>query len=215
MSDILKQITTYGLSIVISGIVLYAGLQFLNLYIKKFKNSIEAQDKKHDELLLLRQCISQKVDSTLEKAMLRSGASRALIFEYHNGLVGLGGLPFLRMSNTYEVIDEGSRSTMASLENLSCSLYASLVEALEEDTIVILDLDKRNPDISPIVYETLVQLGVARAMLCRFTNGSNRTIGFAALAFDVGNTRLENMSANDDVVLGEVAIEVGVLLSVK
>lgn len=210
MNEIVSLIETKGLAITISAIAIYFSIQLINIYLDKLKT--QTKEKKHDELLEIRKKINLEIEKSLEKIMLKTSSSRAFVFEYHNGLTGLGGLPFLKMSNTYEVCNEGVSSQQSNLENMSCSMFSSLLNKIEEREFVLLDTKDRCKDLTNLTYETLVEQDVDKTLIVKLVNTKKSVIGYIGLDYCNGN---ENFNKKHIKQLQELALEVGALLSVK
>lgn len=211
LDKIIELISNKGLSLTISIIVIYGAVQLMNIFLEKMKYNLKS--KSHDNLLETRKSIDKHINEALERVMLRTKADRAFVFEFHNGTTSLGGLPFLKMSNTYEVVEAGIKPQKYNLEQLSCSMYDSLLHIILEEDYVLLNINDRNKDIKNIVYETLIVQGIHKTILIKITDVHRRTIGYVGI--DYCRKDKDSHGESDIVILNELAIEFGALLSVK
>ena len=205
-------ISNHGLAIVMSGLVLYFAVKFGNIYIENLKAKRGA--KSHDELAALRHQVSTTIQTLLDRAILRTRGCRVYVFEFHNGSIGMGGLPFLKMSCIYEALGESVKSVARGRENMSMSLYSTLVESLYQHPFVILDVENRQPEIeSSLGYETLIKWGVIVSVRTKITDINRRAIGFVGVDY---TERPDDATLQNAIsVMQDVAVEVGALLSVK
>jgi len=93
ISVILNYLETHTVSLVITAIVIFFSIRFGNLGFEYVANKLK--EKKHEELIDIRANVNKAINSLIDRAMLRSNACRAYVFEFHNGITALGGLPFL------------------------------------------------------------------------------------------------------------------------
>ena len=80
--------------------------------------------------------ISQQVNGHLEHLLEGTGASRAYIFQFHNGVTFYSGQHAQRFSCTYEVVRAGVSREADNLQNLQVSVYSWWVKATLEGDMV-------------------------------------------------------------------------------
>lgn len=214
MKEILDMLVAYGTPLVITALVLYGAIRLMNIYIKKLEaaSSPNKEKQRHIELLELRKTVDKTVNLILERALIRSGSDRVFIFEFHNGGENVLGLPFLRMTNTYEVVDTGIIPQKFNLQAMSLSMYSALISKIIEKTYIVLRVDQREPDIPAIVYETLIAQGIHTCVLVRILDPRDRPIGYAGMDYTRTGKRLD---VNRDInTIVDTATEVGALLAV-
>ena len=213
MEEIIKMITTYGLSIMISGVVLYFLIKVANILIKNYeeKNKI----KKHDELAMLRNQISVTINALLERTALRANADRVYVFEFHNGNTALGGLPFMKMTNTYEALNGTAKSEMHKRTDMPFQLFQSFVDAIYNEDYIVMDVNNRTDKYSAFVYETLVERNISVTIRAKITDISKRVIGYFGIDYCKNNPVSEAVISDSVKIAQDVAIELGALLSVN
>lgn len=211
MDEALKVVGNNGLAVVIAVLSVYTLFKVINIALDRVKKKTATTS--HDELIDLRKKVGEDIEELLEKALIKTGAGKVCVFEYHNGTTSLGGLPFLKMSNTYEVVAEGVTPQQGNLMDMSCLLYQKLVRALDSYPYVMLDVRNRKDSYGHLTYETLVEQGTYEEVMVRFADKRNRTAGFVGIAFKCDTT---DKQCTEDViaVARELAIKVGVLLAV-
>ena len=64
-------------------------------------------DNQHDDDMLTREQVDIKVHGIVDKLNYRTNSSHVLVLEFHNGTESNGGLPFRKMSATYESVNVG------------------------------------------------------------------------------------------------------------
>ena len=211
MDELLKLISTYGLAIVISGLVLYFAIKLGNILVDSFKHKHTA--KKHDDLSETRSRVSSVISSMLDRIVLKTHADRAYVFEFHNGHFSMGGLPFLKMSNHYEALGEGATSEANRRKDMSLQLYHSFTEAIAKKDYLIMKPDDRTGEFSPLVYETLAERGIHTTVRAKITDIHKRPIGYFGIDFCKPVTD-EAARACVETVIGAAA-ELGALLCVN
>ena len=79
-------------------------------------------DKQHTEAMSLREQNDSKIHNLTDKLNYRVNSSRVMVLEFHNGLENTGGLPFRKMTCTYEAINVGIHPISEDYNNVNLSL---------------------------------------------------------------------------------------------
>lgn len=214
MEQFLDMIVKYGAPFVITAIVLYGAFRVMNIFIGKLEHTHGKQKEKeeHEALLEKRRNVDKTINAALERVLMRTNCDRAFIFEFHNGGTNLGGLPFLRMSNTYEVVDTGILPQRHHQENISLSMYGRLVTKIIESPYVTVNANMKEEEIPAIAYETLHHMSIHTALYVRISDIKGRVIGYVGIDFVKAD---KNLHGNSHIqMVRELATEVGALLSV-
>ena len=215
ISAIINYLEAYTVSLVITAIVIFFSIRFGNLGFEYIANRLKG--KKHEELIDVRANVNKTVNSLIDRAMLRTNACRAYVFEFHNGITALGGLPFLKMSCTYEFVNEGVKSAQYMRDNIPLSLYSSMVDGIIENDYIVLDPNNRSEPYTHLIYEMLVEQQTLKSIRVKILNSYKQVIG----CFGVDFCREDRLpKTEEDMVLTtkllkETAMKIGVLLSVK
>ena len=213
MEDMAKMITTYGLAVIISALVLYFAFRFSNIFLKDFEQKRNL--KKHDDLAMLRNQISATINALLERTLLRTQADRVYVFEFHNGNTALGGLPFLKMTNTYEALSGTAKSEMHKRADMPFQLFQSFVDAVYSEDYLVMDVNNRTDKYSAFVYETLVEREISITIRARITDINKRVIGYFGIDYGKNKTISEAVIEESVKIVQDVAVELGALLSVN
>ena len=211
MDEIIKLISTYGLAIVISGLVLYFAIQFAHVFLEEYKQKRGIQH--HDELHDIRAQVSSVINILLDRVLLKTRSDRVYVFEFHNGITSMGGLPFTKMSNTYEALNEGTASELHARENMPMSLYSSFMDGITCNDYIGLDIDDRRDAYSKLIYETLVTRKVKVTLRAKITDINKRIIGYVGLDYCREKPSDETLAQSIGILL-DTATELGALLTV-
>ena len=214
MESILKLIDNYSISFVISALVIYTLVQVVNILLDKLKYSCFAVNKKHDQLLEVRKKISVPLIEHLRKAMFKAGANRAFVYEYHNGVVSLGGLPFVKMSLSFETVDN-TFPIQHLRENISFNPFQSMMVMLDENGFIIVDRHAKTTAISPMVYSMMEEHDIDICVCTKIVNSKGHTIGMVGIDYVSGNREFNMHRHSVEGVVKELALEAGALLSIK
>ena len=126
----------------------------------------------------------------------------------------MGGLPFLKMTNTYEALGEGIKTEMHKRESMPFHLFQSYVNAIYEHNFIIMDVENRTDQFSQFEYETLVQRGVLLLVGARITDINRRVIGH--LGIDFCGERPNEATVKEAIrITQDVSVELGALLTVN
>jgi hypothetical protein len=215
ITAILNYLEAHTVSLVITAIVIFFSIRFGNLGFEYVASKLK--EKKHGELIDIRTNVNKTINSLIDRAMLRTNACRAYVLEFHNGITALGGLPFLKMSCTYEFVNEGVKSAQYTRDNIPLSLHSSMVDGIIENDFIVLDPENRSEEHSHLVYEMLVEQQTLKSVRVKIMNSYKQVIG----CFGVDYCREYRLPETDEdlekikSVLKETAMKIGVLLSVK
>jgi hypothetical protein len=219
MEVILNMIVTYGAPFVITAIVLYGAFRFMNIVINRFERNssttkaTQTEKEEHDKLIEIRKSIDGSINTALERVLMRTNADRAFIFEFHNGGANLAGLPFLKMSNTYEVVSVGVTPKRYSCEQMSLSMYSNLIGQIISNRYIVIDTSTKDERLQSICYETLLAQKIRSCILVRITDIKGKVLGYCGVDF-IGKDKQVDESS-DIKIIEELAIEVGALLTIE
>ncbi len=223
MTEILTAIGDYGISFVIAAIAIYGVFRIMNVYIGKIEASVQSskdekkkEEKEHKELIEVRRVTDSQIRTSLDRLLLRTGASRAFVFEFHNGGTNICGLPFLRMTNTYESLSAGMPTRLLSFGQLPSSILHSAAGDLLLDAntyICVGDEDEEAENTHHLATEYMRKVGIDTTVLARITSVSGTVLGFCGIDFHAADA--DRNIADLQTQVGIVAIELGGLLSVN
>ena len=182
--EILEHVGQLGIYTVLGAVFVYAALVGINFLKELGKRRLErVETPSHSETVKTRLRITPEVKSVLKELLLHTHASRAYVFEFHNGKTSIGGLPFIYMSNTYEVLGPTASSQTHARQQMPFTLFDSLISQVIRRDAVTIDLRNRSEDIDPIVYETLDKRGTTVMIGTKLQDEHKRVIGFLGVDF--------------------------------
>lgn len=82
-----------------------------------------AKEREHTEKLVERTENNYKIQSSIEKLMYKTNASRCVVISLHNGLNDISGIPYLRGSAIYESLNDNVIPVSEQYQNVMLSLY--------------------------------------------------------------------------------------------
>lgn len=105
------------------------------------------KDKQHDINMSIRNQNSEKINNLCRNLLYKVDADRVVLLELHNGNQGEGGLPFAKMTATYEQIDYHVDPIASQYQSTTLSLMPFVIDLLHRgywcgDTDDIEDLDR-------------------------------------------------------------------------
>ena len=90
------------------------------------------QDKQHDIEMELRNKNSEKINNLCKNLLYKTDASRVILLEFHNGNTGEGGLPFAKMTATYEQIDYHIDPVAGQYQGVTLSLMPFVIDLMHK-----------------------------------------------------------------------------------
>lgn len=131
---------------------------------------------------------SEKINDLLQGALEGSGADRAYIFQFHNGIQFYSGQHAQRMSCTYEVVAYGTSREAPNLQNLQTSLFSWWINETLQGRMHYEEISKMEDYTTKIVLE---QQGI-QSIVCHPLISKGRVIGIVGLDFVRMQTSLPN-----------------------
>lgn len=140
----------------------------------------EAKEKQHTEKLIERTENNYKIQSSIEKLMYKTNASRCVIISLHNGLNDINNIPYLRGSAIYESLNDNVIPISEQYQNVMLSLYPFTSHLYFNDFFCGDLIELKNIDKS--MYHRFAANDVSH--LCAVTiQGKEKPIGFLFLTY--------------------------------
>lgn len=87
-----------------------------------FEKYKEWEEEEHKAKIELRLQNTAKINHILDKALYKMNVDRIILLECHNGLNGLGGLPFAKTTATFEVLGDNTYPVSGQYQDVNLSL---------------------------------------------------------------------------------------------
>ena len=178
---IVKAISEYSISVVLSAIVIYAVLRGLKIQFDKLQYI--NQRKQHDAALSVRDEIGETVYEVLNDFIEDHRGIRLQVIEFTNTVTSVAYLPFKYMSCTYEVVSYGSKPEAKCIDKLSTSLFSPFLSQLGKEDCVLIDLHD-SANLSGIVHDLYQQMSGNYMLTVMLKSEKNKCIGYVSLYTD-------------------------------
>ena len=97
-----------------------------------FEQYKEWEKNRHDVEMVLRNQNSEKINSLCKNLLYKTNADRVMVLELHNGNTGEGGLPFSKMTATYEQIDFDTTPIAYEYQGTTLSLIPFVIQLMRQ-----------------------------------------------------------------------------------
>lgn len=179
--EILKSISEYGISLILSAILIYVIIKLLKIQFDKLAES--NRRKAHDNALALRGEIDEKVYELLNEFTQEHHGLRLHVIEFTNSVTSVAYLPFKYMSCTYEVVSYGIKPEARCIDKLSTSLFSPFLSKLSKSPFII--LDGENKDTTPgVMHHLYEQIGGRYMLAVMLKSNKDKCIGYVAFYKD-------------------------------
>ena len=178
----IKAISEYGLSMVLSGIVIYVILKVIKLQFDKL--DIYTARRNHDKALALRSEIDEQVYALLNEFIADHEGIRLHVVEFTNTVTSVAYLPFKYMSCTYEVVTYGNKPEARCIDKLSTSLFSPFLSKLGKESYVMLDMGSAEC-LSGVVHDLYSQIGGSHMISVMLKSDKAKCIGYVSFYKDV------------------------------
>lgn len=217
-------ISEFGLSLTISAIAILFAIRFIKntlnqnnqlmkMLISERQNSNHMSQEKHKELIDLRLEVNNKVKSVIEDFRRETDSDRIYIFEYHNGESNMNGLPFAKVSATYEMLRPGVLSHKARLQGIPSGLILEFNQViLTEEKLSVRCIEEYKAK-DAIGYSVLMRPDVKSFYVSIILNAKGYPIGFIGMDY-IGKESTEEQSVKAMKMLQNCSLRIGTLLEI-
>lgn len=176
---------------------------------KVFEYFKRAGDKAHDELIEHRLDNTHKIQSSIDRLLYKTEASRVEVLELHNGNSSLAGIPFLKATATFEALNDNVLPVSSQYDNVNLSLIP-FATRLFNDGYWCGNTEEMKVIDKSLCYRMLSN-STEHFAAC-VIQGVDKPIGFLFVSFE----RLPEGHNCDEVQkeINKAAMEIGVLMSV-
>ena len=179
--EVVKAIGEYGLSLMLSAIVVYVIIKLLKIWFYKLAETNKR--KAHDNALALRSEIDEQVYEVLDDFIRGHHGMRVHVVEFTNSVTSVAYLPFKYMSCTYEVITYGTKPEARCIDKLSTSLFSPFLSKLGKNAYLILD-GETIQETSGVLHDLYQQIGGRFMLSVMLKSSRDKCIGYVAFYKD-------------------------------
>jgi len=204
IAEWVKIVAEVGALVMCAALIGYIIITGINALKKWFDHKLlsEKTADAHNETVKTRLRITPEVKSVLKELLLQTHASRAYVFEFHNGTTSLGGLPFIYMSCTYEVLGQTASSQMHARQQMPFTLFDSLITRLIQEDVATVDVRDKSDKFDLIIYETIEKRGTTVLIGTKLLDEHKRVIGF--LGIDYCDLPNKTILKDDETAIREI-----------
>jgi len=131
---------------------------------------------------------SNQINRDLKQLMDKGGASRAYIFQFHNGITFYTGQHAQRFSCTYEAVTEGISREAYNLQNLQVSIFSWWINEVLSGRMTYYNIEDMADYTSRI---TLQQQGI-KSIICRPLIHQGKIVGIVGLDYVQSSNNIVN-----------------------
>lgn len=142
----IKSIADLGLTIVLSGIVVYVLIKAINIFFAKW--NFNKEHKYHDKAINLRNEIGMKIQDVIKGFLMDHEGARLEVIEFSNSVQSVAFLPFRYMTCTYEVFEYGRDPIGHKIDRVSTSLFTNFFTYLQSHPYHLFNINDTDDEIS-------------------------------------------------------------------
>lgn len=203
--EVFEAISEYGLSLILSGIVIYVVIRFINIGFSRLEKGMN--NRQHDKLLAMRSEIDIEVHSLISEFLTLHRGTRVQVIEFTNSVTSVAYLPFKYMSCTYEVVSYGVKPEAKRIDKLSTSLFSPFLSQLSKDGVMTLDQSICHR-LSGSVEDVFTQMGSEYQLCAILRTHKTKSIGFVCLCKE------DEVTMRDQADIKTLASQLSALLGV-
>ena len=167
------------------------------------KELIVNQKLEHEKNLNIRDNISGPIQSKINHLKDFYRCSRASVFEFHNSLVNLNGLPFKWYDVIYESVARGVSAISYETRNMPFNIILPIIRKVEHgDTVLFTKQDIEDfYNQSSVLYDFCEKHEIHSLIVSPLINKDQQLIGLVVLEYS------EDNYIDDDVVIDDLELE--------
>ena len=187
--------------------------RLMKLLLDERKNEHTTNRIRHNELIDKRLEINSKIKNAIEAFRQKVDADRVYIFEYHNGESNLNGLPFAKVSATYEILKPGVSSYKSRLQGIPSGLILEFNQNLLTNKQISVPNITDYKDIDPVGNSVLIRPDAKSFYVALINNINGYPIGFIGMDYICRESGKEEA---DKAIkeLKAISLQIGSLLEV-
>ena len=165
-----------------------------------FKDLMDNKDKEHNEKLNTRDTVAVPIQNKINHLKDFYKASRVCVFEFHNSLVNLNGLPFKWYDVIYESIAKGVHPVSTEMKNMPSNILTPIISEISEGEIAIFNKKNINNfyNQSSVLYDFCNRKNINILIVAPLINKDNNLFGILTLEFADDNILdLKNLTLDD------------------
>lgn len=165
------------------------------------------QKLEHDKNLDTRDKISAPIQSKINHLKDFYRCSRVSVFEFHNSLVNLNGLPFKWYDLIYESVARGVHAVSYETRNMPFNILLPIVTKVENGDTVLFSKDDIEDfyNKSSVLYDFCLKHNINDLIVGPLINKSEQLIGLIVLEYS-GDNHMDEEVKIDDLELEAHAI---------
>lgn len=171
------------------------------------KNVLISQKEEHDKNLDTRDKISAPIQNKINHLKDFYRCSRVSVFEFHNSLVNLNGLPFKWYDLIYESVARGVHAVSYETRNMPFSILLPIIREVENGDVILF----RKDDIedfynnSSVLYDFCLKHNINDLIVAPLINKNQQLVGLITLEYS-GECHMDEEITIDDLELEAHAI---------
>ena len=187
--------------------------RLMKLLLDERKNEHTTNRIRHNELIDKRLEINSKIKNAIEAFRQKVDADRVYIFEYHNGESNLNGLPFAKVSATYEILKPGVISYKSRLQGIPSGLILEFNQNLLTNKQISVPTIVDYKDVDPVGNSVLIRPDAKSFYVALINNINGYPIGFIGMDYI---SRESGKEEADKAIkeLKAISLQIGSLLEV-
>lgn len=153
------------------------------------KELLVNQKLEHDKNLNTRDKVSLPIQDKINHLKDFYNSSRASVFEFHNSLVNLNGLPFKWYDLIYESVARGVSAVSYETRNMPCNILSPIIQEIQSGEIVLFgkeDIEKFY-DQSSVLYDFCIKHRINSLLVAPIINKNMLLIGLVVLEYSGEN----------------------------
>lgn len=166
------------------------------------KNLLVDQKQEHDKNLKARDSISLPIQNKINHLKDFYRSSRVSVFEFHNSLVNLNGLPFKWYDLIYESVARGVHAVSYETRNMPFNILLPIIKKVESGNIVLFKKDDIEDfyNQSSVLYDFCLKHNINGLVAAPLINKNQQLIGLVVLEYS-GDNHMDNEVEIDDLEL--------------
>ena len=167
------------------------------------KNLLIDQKVEHDKNLNTRDKISLPIQNKINHLKDFYRCSRVSVFEFHNSLVNMNGLPFKWYDLSYESVARGVHAVSYETRNMPFSVLLPIIKKIENGDVMLFKKDDIEDfyNSSSVLYDFCLRHNINDLIVAPLINKDQQLVGLITLEYSGDNY------IDDEVIIDDLELE--------
>lgn len=182
IGEMIKAVADNGITVVICAVAIWVVCKLIGIAFQRM--TLRSNNKKHDELISIRDEVGKEIQTLLDQFITSSGGSSIQVIEFSNSVSSVAFLPFRYMTCTYESCRFGVPSVGNKIDHMSTSLFTPFFNSMQNKEFCIFDVNSKDNMMGGAMYDLFLSLDTNKSLCSMLCTTKGKAVGYISFQRD-------------------------------